>query len=130
MPRGQSKLSINELQQMLNRSRTQLTRLMRQRSRLQGQLDGLDRQIEKLGGNAVAGGGGRVRAKNAVSLADSIAKVLGGNGKPMPVREIVSAVRAAGYRSSSPNFRAIVNQTLIKDKRFVAGGRGMYQLKK
>jgi len=137
MPRGQAKLSvnINELEQMLNRSRTQLNKLMRKRSRLQDQIDGLDRQIEKLGGNGSTGGGGgggrgRSRARNAVCLPDVIAKVLEGSGKPTPVGEIVDAVRASGYRSNSPNFRAIVNQALIKDKRFASSGRGLYQLKK
>ena len=36
----------------------------------------------------------------------------------------------SGYRSNSANFRSIVNQTLIKDKRFGSAGRGVYQLKK
>jgi hypothetical protein len=133
MPRGQAKLSINDLEQMLNRSRTQLNKLMRKRSRLQDQIDGLDRKIERLGGNGsagVSGGRGRVRARNSVSLPDAIAKVLEGSGKPTPVGEIVNAVRASGYRSNSPNFRAIVNQALIKDKRFASSGRGLYQLKK
>jgi hypothetical protein len=41
-------------------------------------------------------------------------------------------VQAGGYRSSSDHFRAIVNQTLIKErKRFSPSGeRGVYQLKK
>jgi hypothetical protein len=46
------------------------------------------------------------------------------------VGEIVDAVLAGGYHSKSANFRGIVNQTLIKDKRFVSSGRGVYQLKK
>ena len=46
------------------------------------------------------------------------------------VARIAEAVQRGGYRSNSANFRAIVNQTLIKDKRFGSAGRGMYQLKK
>ena len=43
----------------------------------------------------------------------------------------MEAVKANGYRSSSDNFRGIVNQTLIKEKkRFTAPSRGLYQLKK
>jgi hypothetical protein len=52
------------------------------------------------------------------------------DGKPMRVGDITDAVHNAGYRSSSANFRGIVNQTLIKDKRFVAPERGLYQLRK
>ena len=50
----------------------------------------------------------------------------------MKVGDIADAVLATGYRSNSVNFRAIINQTLIKErKRFAsAGERGMYQLKK
>src|SRR3954470_281460 len=36
---------------------------------------------------------------------------------------------ASGYVSSSANFRGIVNQTLIKDKRFRRVARGVYGLK-
>jgi hypothetical protein len=51
-------------------------------------------------------------------------------GKPMKVGDITDAAQKAGYRSNSANFRSIVNQTLIKDKRFSSAGRGVYQLKK
>ena len=38
----------------------------------------------------------------------------------MKVGDITDAVLATGYRSNSDNFRAIVNQTLIKErKRFL-----------
>ena len=43
---------------------------------------------------------------------------------------LLQKVQAAGYRSGSANFRGIINQTLIKDKRFGKAERGMYQLKK
>ena len=53
-----------------------------------------------------------------------------GKGKAMRVGEIVEAVQAGGYRSNSANFRGIVNQTLIKErKRFAAADRGLYQLR-
>ena len=45
--------------------------------------------------------------------------------------DIVDGVLGSGYRSSSANFRGIVNQTLIKEKKkFTSPSRGMYQLKK
>jgi hypothetical protein len=73
--------------------------------------------------------GGRVR--NEKSLTALMGEILGKAGKPMPVGDIVAKVQAAGYRSNSANFRGIVNQTLIKErKQFASAGRGLYQLKK
>ena len=49
----------------------------------------------------------------------------------MSVPDIVEGVQAAGYKSSSPNFRGIVNQTLIKErKKFQSVSRGVYAMKK
>ncbi len=89
----------------------------------------------RLGGNLRGGGRGRGlmasgRARNDRSLVQTIETVMRGSGKPMRVGEIVEAVQAGGYRSNSANFRGIVNQTLIKErKRFAAAERGLYQLK-
>jgi hypothetical protein len=48
-----------------------------------------------------------------------------------PADVTTDAVLATGYRSSSDNFRGIVNQMLIKDrKRFAQVERGIYQLNK
>jgi hypothetical protein len=91
-------------------------------------LEALDAKIASLGGS-VRSRGSRVR--NKVSLNESILAVLKRKGGPMSVGDIVSAVLAGGYATHSANFRGIVNQTLIKDKRFVsAGTRGTYQLRK
>ena len=57
-------------------------------------------------------------------------ELLSKSGKPMQVGDILQKVEDAGYHSRSANFRGIVNQTLIKDKRFTSAGRGLYQLKK
>ena len=130
MPRPSSgtNLSLADLQSIMETRRGELGRLRKQRSELQRKLDGLDRQIGRIEGGGRMGGGGR--ARNAKSLNDTLEEVLS-NGKPMSVGDIVEAVKAAGYRSSSANFRGIVNQTLIKEnKRFVATERGVYQLKK
>ena len=51
------------------------------------------------------------------------------SGKTMGVTELSEAVQKAGYRTTSPNFRTIVNQTLIKDKRFKRVERGLYTVK-
>jgi len=127
--------NIAQLERILQERRSELNRLERQRSELQRKLDGLDRQITKLNGSlrgrrGAGGAGGGTRARNEHSLVEVIETVLRGNGKPMRVGDIVEAVQSGGYRSNSANFRGIVNQTLIKErKRFSAADRGLYQLK-
>lgn len=128
--------NIAQLERILQDRRSELNRLERQRSDLQRKLDGLDRQILKLNGSlrgrrgAGGGGGGGTRARNEVSLVEAIESALRQRGTPMRVGDIVEAVQSSGYRSNSANFRGIVNQTLIKErKRFAAADRGLYQLK-
>jgi hypothetical protein len=124
MPRGiRAALSIVELERLLNTQRSAINKLMKKRGVIQRKLDGIDREITKLGG------GGSVGARNSISLPTAMEAALKKHGT-MKVGDIVDAVLAAGYRSKSANFRGIVNQTLIKDKRFNSTGRGVYQLKK
>jgi hypothetical protein len=129
--------TIAQLEQLLTGRRAELTRLERQRSGIAKKLNRIDARIAALGGNGRRGGGmgsGRMtaggRVRNEKSLNDTIEQVLGKGGKAMGVGDIADAVQAAGYRSNSANFRSIVNQTLIKDKRFASSERGMYHLKK
>ena len=123
MPRGiRSALSISQLERLLNVQRSAVNKLVKKRTVIQRKLDAIDRDIAKLGGS---GGSSR----NDVSLPAAMEAALKKHGT-MKVGEIVDAVQAAGYRSKSANFRGIVNQTLIKDKRFVSASRGVYQLKK
>ena len=125
--------NIAQLERILDERRTEVSKLERQRAELQRKLEGLDRQIIKLNGGIrgmrgrMSGGG---RARNERSLVETIEEVMRGKGKAMRVGEIVDAVTATGYRSNSANFRGIVNQTLIKErKRFGQADRGLYELK-
>lgn len=79
-------------------------------------------------GSGGDGGGGRGRPRNESSLADAIRTVLAkAPDEGMGVAEIMEGVRSAGYSSSSANFRGIVNQTLIKEKKqFERRARGKY----
>ena len=129
MPRGRfGGMSISELQSMLLQRRSELNKLRKERGELQRKIDKLDRRIDALGGGGARGRGGR--ARNPKSLTALMAEVLEKSGKPMAVGDIMQKVQAAGYHSSSANFRGIVNQTLIKEKQFTSASRGMYQLKK
>ena len=48
-------------------------------------------------------------------------------GETMAIgRTFAEAVQKAGYQTTSPNFRTIVNQTLLKKKHFKRVERGQY----
>jgi len=121
--------TIDQIEQILQSRRSQLQKLHKQRAKLARKLELFDQKISRLGGRAGGMGAVRGRARNAQSLTAVLQDILK-TGKPMPVGEITEAVLKKGYRSTSPNFRSIVNQTLIKEKQFVAASRGVYQLKK
>jgi hypothetical protein len=113
---------------MLQSRRSQLQKLQRDRSKIARKLDQVDSRIRDLGGS-IRGGG--TRARNSESLLTVIESTLkSAGGKAMNVGDIASAALKRGYKTTSANFRGIVNQTLIKDKRFGSAGRGLYQLKK
>lgn len=129
-PKQTDMLSIAELKKLISERKGRVADLKKHRNKLLKQLMKVEKQIERAGGD-VAGGRrtGGIRPRNAMPLADAIEAVLKG-GKPMRVGDISKGVQDNGYKSSSPKFNAIVNQTLIKDKRFHAVERGLYGLKK
>jgi len=49
--------------------------------------------------------------------------------KPMSVTDAAAAALKAGYRTTSPSFRQIVNATLIRSGEFERVGRGEYRVK-
>lgn len=130
-PNTGANLNIAQLEQILNSRKSDLIRLEKQKKDLLKKLDSVEAEIAKIGGES--GAARRTsRPHNEKSLPDTLDEVLRADGGPMKVGDIADAVLATGYRSSSANFRAIVNQTLIKErKRFISSGqRGTYQLKK
>jgi hypothetical protein len=136
MPRTASPtgFSIAQLQKLVQSRQTEMARLSRNRDKLLKKLDAVEAKLAAIsggaGGRGRGGAGGGTRARNEVSLQDTIHQILSKAGGPMSVGDILAKVTATGYRSNSANFRGIVNQTLIKDKRFNSASRGMYQVKK
>jgi alkylation response protein AidB-like acyl-CoA dehydrogenase len=135
-------ISVVALQAELARRQGQLGSLIKEHADVSSRLDAVRAEIEALGGTvngtasrgrrggtrrgrSASGARGR-RPQNAASLADSLVKVL--QGKEMSVPDVVEAVQKAGYRSSSKNFRVIVNQHLLKSP-FKRVGRGVYTVK-
>ena len=89
----------------------------------------MERMVERI--NAKAGKGsvslGRKRPRNEMNLIDSLKKLL--RNKTLSVTEITEQVQKQGYKTSSPNFRTIVNQTLINTPAFKRVSRGRYTVK-
>lgn len=115
-------MSVNELQAELTRRRRGVAKLERRREKLMSELADVTAQIAELGGSLGTTAGGRGR--NSMTLPDALHQVL--NGVTMSVTDAADAVRAAGYQSSAANFRTMVNQALLKDKRFKKVSRGQY----
>jgi hypothetical protein len=119
-------LSLAELEKLMQSRRAEVARLSRIRDRLRKKLEGVEAKLVAVAGESQK----TTRARNHSSLQEIIHQVLAKEGGPLSVGEILERVQVAGYRSKSDNFRGIVNQTLIKDKRLGKAGRGMYQVKK
>ena len=124
-----ARLSLDELEQMLEGRRRTLKKLQKQRAKWQKRLDRVDAEIAAMSGRRSSLRGGGKRPRNPVNLPDAIAGVLASSRQPLFVSEITDRVQKAGYRSSSANFRGIVNLTLIKDKRFENTARGVYRMR-
>lgn len=79
------------------------------------------------GGKKRAGGGRRPAGED---LASYIADVLGSSKGPMGIAAIASAVKKAGYKTGSAQFKGIVAMRLSTNKRFKRVSRGMYTVAK
>jgi hypothetical protein len=120
---GLARLSVSALEAEIRRRERAARALARRRDRLAAKLDALDRKIALMGGAPGRRGGGGRRAKNDMTLEESLVKVL--RGKTMSVTDAAEAVQRAGYRTNSSNFRTQVNIALIKGP-FKRAGRGQY----
>src|SRR5690606_1388995 len=138
-PSALSAISTSDLQRELERRQSQLQDLVRRRDELSAELSAIENEIAQLqpgASNGVApaatparGRRGRPRKqaataaaarpsgvrgrrpRNATSLVEALREVLTGN--TYSVTEAAEAVQKAGYQTTSPNFRTIVNQALL-----------------
>lgn len=137
MPRMKlSVLPLSRLQAEIERRMKELPKLIKQRDELNRRITELGAEVQTQtdvkvvrgkGKAAKARKGRRPKARNKVSLVDTLAAALKVKGS-LSVGEAVDAVEAAGYKSNSRIFRTIVNQTLAKVKKFKKVGRGQYAL--
>ncbi len=133
--RGLASVSTESLQAELRRRQSGVRLLERARDRMMAKLSHLESRIADYGGAVMAAVGRRGRAagrrvgsrprpRNELNLTESLARVL--RGRTMSVTEVSGAVQRAGYRTTSPNFRTIVNQALINSDKFRKVSRGKY----
>ncbi|MEM9166892.1 MAG: hypothetical protein AAGB48_07680 [Planctomycetota bacterium] len=121
-------ISDEALRAELSRRQRQSTTLLRKRDRLRAQLDAVEAELRANGASLAGLGSGRRRPSNAMTLVDAMHSVL--DGKEFSVTDLALEVQRSGYNTTSPNFRTIVNQTLIKNpKLFKRVARGTYTAK-
>lgn len=123
---GLSGLPIAVLQAELRRRSRSVSSLAKRREKLIAKLNELDALIRASGGTLSGTGavGVRKRPKNDTNLEEALARML--KGKTMSVTEASIEVQKSGYRTSAENFRTIVNQCLIRSKKFKKVSRGQY----
>jgi hypothetical protein len=119
-------MNIADLRQEIERRQKLLPKLIAQR-------DALSREITELQSLATPEAAPkktrrRHRAKNKVGLADALAGFMKGKAK-VTIGKAMEGVLAAGYKTTSKDFRKVVNKTLLKDKRFKSVARGEFTLK-
>ena len=120
-------MSIGELQAELQRRERGIRKLERKRERLLGELSQIDIELASVGALS-ASGGVRRRPRNEMNLVESLAQVL--DGRTMSVTDVTAEVQKAGYLTTAANFRTIVNQALIREKKvFKKISRGQYTAK-
>ena len=123
-----TKVPTDDLAAELKRRTASVRTLERKRDKLAQQLADIEAEIIALGG---AGGSKnmsiRRRPRNEMNLEEALTKLL--RNKTLSVTDIAEEVQKAGYRTTSPNFRTIVNQTLINSPAFKRVSRGKYTVK-
>ena len=121
---GIGELSVAQLRDALAQHERMGQSLHRRRANLVEKLKAVDAQIAAMGGMVASG----ERPRNDATLVNALEALL--TGKEMTVTVASEEVQKAGYMTTSPSFRVIVNQTLINHpKRFKRVSRGVYTAK-
>lgn len=114
-------LTTRDIEAELKRRRKSINALLKTRDNLRSRLAEVEQRLRETG----SAGRTRVRPQNDMPLVESLKKVL--TGKTMGVTQVAAAVQKAGYKTFAANFRTIVNQTLIKNRKiFKKISRGQY----
>ncbi len=122
--RAVKNMSITELQNELRIREREVGKLQRKREKMYAQIAEIDTALAAYGALGSSGAVLR-RPRNEKNLVDSLLDTL--NGKTMSVTDATRAVQEDGYMTTAANFRTIVNQALIREKKkFKKISRGQY----
>ena len=137
MAKRLSTMTLAELRAEINRRQQGLPKLRKERAKLTKQLGAIDRKIAALVGEPSAPARApkapkpaeeRRLPRNAKSLIECAADVLAKAKDGMRVKDVMAAVKKAGYKTNSKSFYGLVAAAL-QDNRFGKLGRGVYTLK-
>ena len=128
--------TIAELRAELAVKEEQLAKLQAKRDKLVKQLDDIDQQIAALGGDGRQGPKKatarptprRKLPKNVKPLIEYVRDALTNVTEGMRVKDIMTAVQKASYKTHSKDFYGIV-ATAVREGGFKKVGRGVYELK-
>ena len=132
-PSAIARIPTADLRSELERRRGMMDELVRQHEALIVEIKQLEpgyRSEDVSNGSAPTGHkrgrlAGSGRRGNKLNLVESLRNLLQGN--TLSVVEAADAVKKAGYKSKSANFRVIVNQALLANRKaFRKVGRGQY----
>lgn len=126
MHRVSTTISVNMIEE---KRRGKLRKLAKRRAKHLKYLDKIDARIALISENGTLARGPGRRRRNKTSLADALHHAPSKSSRPMGIREIAEKVEAGGYTSGRANFPALVNLTLIKNRRFLREARGVYGLR-
>jgi len=141
-------LSYEKLVAIVEKKRSErIGQLERQHKMLSGALAEIEAELKFLGaleGSArasspeeapvrqLAGKARKPKQKRAKrgEILGPIVEVLTTAGKPMNIDQVMEALAAVGFKTSSKNPREIVRKYLLTNSAFKSGGRGLYVISK
>ena len=133
MSRALSRLSVAQIEQVLEQQKSLLHQLTSKRDSLLTELKDLDKQIHVLAGKRARGRGriariptGR-RVRNEKSLRALLGEILAKHKKGLTKKELMEKVLATGYKSNAKNFGMVVYLNLYNKPEFSVDENGVYQ---
>lgn len=134
MSKALTRLSVAQIEQVLEQQKSLLSDLTSKRASLLSELKVLDKQIGQIAGKRGRGRVARVpgaravgrRAKNEKSLRSLLGEILAKHKKGLTKQELMEKVLATGYKSNAKNFGMVVYLNLYKKPEFKVDDNGVY----
>lgn len=134
MSKALTRLSVAQIEQVLEQQKSLLSELTSKRASLLSELKALDKQIGQIAGKRGRGRIARVpsgrpvgrRTRNEKSLRVLLGEILAKHKKGLTKQELIEKVLATGYKSSAKNFGMVVYLNLYKKPEFKVDDNGVY----